>query len=523
MLFNSSIFLFAFLPTVFFLYYLAGSFADRRAAIFVLVVSSFFFYGWWNPNLLSLIVFSVLFNYACGLGIASARQQIWANSLFALGVSVNLGLLGFFKYAGFFATTLNDLLDLGVPAPEIILPIAISFYTFQQIAYLADVRNDLKAERSLLNYALFVTFFPQLIAGPIVHHKEMLPQYQNNPMRHLNLGLIALGVTIFTIGLFKKMIIADTVAVYSSTVFDAAAVGKSISLFEGWTASFAYTFQIYFDFSGYSDMAIGLGLLFGIRLPLNFFSPYKATSIIDFWRTWHMTLSRFLRDYFYYPLGGNRKGRPRRYMNLALTMVLGGLWHGAGWTFVVWGALHGFFLATNHFWRWLRSSNKQSSSPTIVGTWTARLLTFLAVVLAWVFFRAENMDAAMHMLASMFGFNGVSLPLSLKPALGGMAAVMESYGVTFTGMFSNNLIRNPAAAFLVLTALFVLVWAAPSTAQILRSFDETKTWLPRILHESRGRAVAWKPSLKWGLSIGVGLALCVLSLSSVSEFIYFNF
>lgn len=523
MLFNSSIFLFAFLPAVFILYYTAGALAGRRASIFVLVAASFFFYGWWNPNLLPLIVFSVLFNYACGLRIAATQRPHTINALFILGVAVNLGLLGFFKYAGFFASTLNTLLALGVPVPEIILPIAISFYTFQQIAYLADVRNDQKAERSLLNYALFVTFFPQLIAGPIVHHKEVLPQYETNPARRLNLNLLAIGVTIFIIGLFKKMVIADTVALNAGPAFAAVAAGKPISLFESWIGALSYTFQIYFDFSGYSDMAIGLGLMFGIRLPINFFAPYKATSIIDFWRRWHMTLSRFLRDYLYIPIGGNRNGRGRRYRNMLITMVLGGLWHGAGWTFIVWGALHGFYLIVNHFWRWLWRSRERPAKPSWLRTWSARLLTFLVVVLAWVFFRAENMDTALQMLRSMMGLNGLPLPLSLKPALGDLAPVLESYGIAFTGTFSNNVVRNPAGAIILLGLLFVVVWVIPPTAHLLRTFDENKTWLPRIVPELGASSRPWRPSLLWSLTLGVAFAWCVFSLSRVSEFIYFNF
>ena len=523
MLFNSSIFLFAFLPVVFILYYVAGTFADRRISLFVLVAASFFFYGWWNPSLVWLITFSVLFNFACGLGIATTRRGTSATTLFVLGIAVNLGLLAVFKYAGFFATTVNVLLDLGVPVPEIVLPIAISFFTFQQIAYLADVRQDRKAERSLLQYALFVTFFPQLIAGPIVHHKEVRPQYENNPARRLSMNLLALGRTIFTIGLFKKMIIADTVALNARAAFAAAAAGKPISLFESWTAALSYTFQIYFDFSGYSDMAIGLGLMFGIKLPVNFFSPYKATSIIDFWRRWHMTLSRFLRDYLYFPLGGNRKGRGRRYINLLVTMLLGGLWHGAGLTFIVWGALHGFYLVVNHLWRRLKPGRTATGKSSRLGIWAARLLTFLAVVLAWVFFRAENMETALFMLSSMFGLNGVTLPLSLKPALGQLAPALEAYGFAFTGMFSNNVVRNPAAALLILVLLFGVVWVMPSTAHLLRAFDDGKTWLPRLVHESDERTVAWQPSIKWSVSIGAAFALCVLSLSRVSEFIYFNF
>jgi len=267
------------------------------------------------------------------------------------GIVLNLSALGWFKYANFIASTVDRWVEAGFTLAPIVLPLAISFFTFQQIAYLVDAYRTARSEPDWLQYALFVSFFPQLIAGPIVHHREMLPQFDEVGRRGPALRDLEVGATIFAIGLFKKVVIADGVAPWSTEVFESVALGAWPGLVESWGAALAYTFQLYFDFSGYSDMAVGLGLLFGIRLPLNFASPYRATSIVEFWRRWHITLSRFLRDYLYIPLGGNRRGPARRYLNVMITMVLGGLWHGAGWTFIAWGALHGVYLLINYAWR----------------------------------------------------------------------------------------------------------------------------------------------------------------------------
>ena len=297
------------------------------------------------------------------------------------------------------------------------LPLGISFFTFQKIAYLVDAyRGEVRAG-GFLSFALFVTFFPQLIAGPIVHHSEVIPQFGQKSTYRPNLDNLSMGIGIFVLGLAKKTVLADSIATYATPVFRAAQAGADPTLFEAWGGALAYTFQLYFDFSGYSDMAIGLALMFNIRLPINFNSPYKATNIIDFWRRWHITLSRFLRDYLYIPLGGNRHGVARRYANLMLTMLLGGLWHGAGWTFIVWGGLHGIFLVINHFWHALGvgSATTSGARPGSDGS-AARTITFLAVMVAWVFFRAEDFDAATRILAGMAGLNGVQLPASYHGA-----------------------------------------------------------------------------------------------------------
>ena len=350
MLFNSYIFIFLFLPIVLFLYYYTSKYS-KKFSITILVASSLFYYSWWDLNFIYLILFSILFNFYVARFLENdCRAHRFRKLILVLGISANLLLLGVFKYLGFFGSLLNDL-GAEVFVPQLLLPIGISFFTFQQIALLVDTHQGLTRERDFTSYALFVTFFPQLIAGPIVHHAEMLPQFKRRLGRVLDWRLLNVGLFVFVVGLAKKVWVADTLAIYANAAYGAAAAKITLTLAEAWAGTLAYTFQLYFDFSGYSDMATGLALMFGIRLPINFFSPYKARSVIDFWRRWHITLSRFLRDYLYIPLGGNRKGPARRWVNLGLTMVLGGLWHGAALNFVVWGALHGVYLAVNHAWR----------------------------------------------------------------------------------------------------------------------------------------------------------------------------
>ena len=290
-----------------------------------LVLASLFFYGWWNPAYLLLIIGSMLFNYYTGVQLSYRQNRLFLG----IAIALNLALLGYFKYANFFVENISDLAGLGWNIEHIVLPLAISFFTFQQIAYLVDAYRRETSEYNFLHYALFVSFFPQLISGPIVHHKEMLPQFIRETARFIEYRHLAIGISVFILGLFKKVVVADSLAPYSIEAFNAVAAGEMLTFFEAWKGALAYTFQLYFDFSGYSDMAIGLAMLFGIRLPLNFDSPYKANSVIEFWQRWHITLSRFLRDYLYIPLGGNRKGQKRRYLNLMITMLLGGLWHGA--------------------------------------------------------------------------------------------------------------------------------------------------------------------------------------------------
>lgn len=416
MLFNSLEFI-IFLAVVVLTFFLLGHFVGRKAALSFLVAASLVFYGWWNPAYLMLFGASIAGNFSLGRAIENAHREGRAKTAWHLavfGVAANLAVLGYFKYADFFITNLN-MLGADISVLHVILPLAISFFTFQQIAYIADVHQGRVEEHGLLEYALFVSFFPQLIAGPIVHHGEMMPQFKARAFQHFHIDHLVGGLAVFFLGLFKKLVIADAFGVHANRAFEAAHGGAVLSLLEAWSGGLSYTLQLYFDFSGYSDMAIGLALIFGIRLPVNFAAPLRAASIIDFWKRWHMTLSRFLRDYVYIPLGGNRMGRARRYVNLMATMLLGGLWHGAAWTFVVWGGLHGVFLVVNHAWRaaW-RGLRWAPPAPVVwLGCATGWILTFTCVVVGFVFFRAESLGTAIEMLKGMAGMNGTVLPQAL--------------------------------------------------------------------------------------------------------------
>ncbi|MBC2736703.1 MAG: MBOAT family protein [Desulfobacteraceae bacterium] len=421
MLFNSTEFIFYFLPIVLSGFFLIGKLELYRLSVLWLIAASLFFYGWWNPAYLILIIFSISFNFAVGLLIKKKHSK---STLYLIcGILINLSLVGYFKYANFFVDNINHITGSYYHLNTIILPLGISFFTFQQIAYIVDVYKGKVVEHNFYNYALFVSFFPQLVAGPIVHHKELLPQFNIRTNFKIDLNNIGFGLTYFFIGLFKKIILADTLALYATPVFTNAESGELITFFVAWSGAIAYTFQLYFDFSGYSDMAIGIAKLFNINLPLNFFSPYKSFNVIEFWNRWHITLSRFLREYVYIPLGGNRKGNIRRYLNLLITMFLCGLWHGAGWTFIIWGILHGFLLLINHFWRYTRKTFWLMNRESIyVGRSFSRFITFNAVLILWVLFRANSFESAKNILQGMMGKNGFVLPaqiLNIFPPLQG--------------------------------------------------------------------------------------------------------
>lgn len=489
MLFNSFEFIFAFLPATIALYYLSVRFEKLTLAKTVLIMASLAFYAYWDYRYLALLLFSILFNYLVGKILSYKPKK----GTLVIGIIVNLGLLGYYKYADFFLENLNKVAGTSFSLLNIVLPLAISFFTFQQIGFLVDSYRGLTKEYNFLNYLLFVVFFPQLIAGPIVHHKEVIPQFQDKSNFKVNYRHLVLGLLIFSLGLFKKVVVADSLALWATPAFDQA---ESLTFFEAWGAALAYTFQLYFDFSGYSEMAIGLAFLFNINLPINFMSPYKANNIIDFWRTWHITLSTFLKDYLYIPLGGNRKGKARKYANLFITMVLGGLWHGAGWTFIIWGVLHGLYNMINHGYRdmkkklFARWGNKRSSLETAAAKeegssgllnklsfLPARLLTFLAVVFAWVFFRAETFDDAVKVLKGMAGMNG-------------FAAGKQTY------LPAGNL------ELFILFLIFLWVSFAPNTIEIAQKL---------------------KPNTKWAIFISTVLITALLFIMRENEFLYFQF
>ncbi len=485
LLFNSYIFIFFFLPITFFVYFYLNKKHWTEASKVFLVLASLFFYSWWNIVYLPLILVSMLFNYMVGkeLSLHSQKNRNYApKKLLAFGIVANLALLGYFKYADFFIFNANRALGTDVPLLHLALPLAISFYTFQQIAYLVDsYRQETKGD-DFLNYAVFVTFFPQLIAGPIVHHSEMMPQFaklKNKVKNHYN---IALGLFIFSIGLFKKVVIADTFAIWATKGFD---VAPTLNMLEAWVTSLSYTFQLYFDFSGYADMAIGLALLFNIKIPMNFFSPYKATSIQDFWRRWHITLSRFLKHYLYIPLGGNRKGEIRTYTNLFTTFLLGGIWHGAGWTFVLWGALHGMALVVHRAWQ------KLGFKMHFLLAW---FITFNFVNITWVFFRAQNFESAIKVLKGMF-MGEFILPASITKYIEGA----KEFGWTL-GNWS-KLYANETYLGVWFIAAFIMVLFLPNSMQLKKKF---------------------KPNLLYMFWTIIGF-LSIFMLYRKSEFIYFNF
>jgi len=452
------------------------------------------------------------------VSLGGAPKQPNKKPILIFGVIVNLGLLAYFKYANFFVDNLNNIAGTDIVLEQIILPLAISFFTFQQIAYLVDAWRGETKEYNFLHYCLFVTFFPQLIAGPIVHHKEMLPQFAKDVVYKLRSKHLAIGLTIFAIGLFKKVVLADGISVYASPVFDAAEAGVVLTFFEAWGGSLAYTFQLYFDFSGYSDMAIGIARMFGIRLPLNFNSPYKATSIIDFWRKWHITLSRFLKDYLYIPLGGSRQGKSRRYANLMITMLLGGLWHGAGWTFVLWGALHGFYLIINHGWRVI-FKNKRKTKFGALFAWT---LTFIALIVSWVPFRAESLEGAGNILAGMFGLNGFVLPESYLGHLNHLAG-LGNYLLAIGWEFGDAGLFKGVKEVAGLLLLLLISVAFPNTQQIMRRYRPAFETYQGEIKRLNYRWLEWRPTKTWGIFTATIFVLAVLGLTRVSEFLYFQF
>ncbi|MBO0738161.1 MAG: MBOAT family protein [Alphaproteobacteria bacterium] len=492
MLFNSYTFILAFLPATFCGYHGLRQIGLDRAAVGFLGLASLFFYGWWNPFYLVLLIALILANFVLArrLVLLAVERRTARRAVLAIGIVGNLAVLGYFKYANFLVTNIDHLRGVHAAIATVVLPLGISFFTFQKIALLVDAYGRKIQALSFLDFLLFVSFFPQLIAGPIVHHSEVVPQFGRRG--RVASDTIALGAAIFTIGLCKKVLLADPLAHCVAPPFDAAAAGDLPTAAAAWTGALAYTLQLYFDFSGYSDMAAGSALLLGVRLPLNFASPYKAENIIDFWRRWHMTLSRFLRDYLYIPLGGNRRGSRRRYLNLLITMLLGGLWHGAGWTFVLWGGLHGLYLAVNHGWRGLRARTGGffgQSSPA--GCAAARAITFIAVVVAWVLFRADDLPAAVTMLKAMAGANG----------LGSLAVHGSSWQL--------------------IAPLLAVVWVAPNTQQITGYIPPNAIAVP--FDPALPAPLAWRPSPGRAILCGGLFAVALLSLSHVSEFLYFQF
>jgi len=500
MLFNSFIFILLFLPVTLLGTFFINRYISRRAAIIWLLSASLFYYGYDDHRYTILIIMSMAFNYIVGSIIVNDivyKGRSYTKTLLIFGVACNLALLGYFKYANFFIENIDKIFNIHAQVLEVLLPIGISFYTFQQIAYLVDSYRKLTKGYNLFDYCLFVVFFPQLIAGPIVHHKEMITQFKNKQAFKFLPENFSEGFSMFSIGLLKKVILADGIAQYANPVFNYAGTGGHVSFLVAWLGALAYTFQIYFDFSGYSDMAIGLGRMLGVRLPVNFNSPYKANNIIDFWRRWNMTLSRFLKEYLYFALGGNRKGKLRRYINLMLTMILGGLWHGASWTFVFWGGLHGAYLCVNHAWVIVKKQFGMSEQSGQLFKMFSKLITFLSVVIAWVFFRASTFSSAFNMIKGMFGFNGLALP---------------------TG-YSTQLYFG-AQELVFIAILFLIILFLPNSQQFV-----SKNFLGKVTDGNvlSAELAMNKVNIGWAILFSLAFVFCLLFTVTPASFIYFRF
>ncbi|MDR6918133.1 D-alanyl-lipoteichoic acid acyltransferase DltB (MBOAT superfamily) [Pseudomonas sp. 3296] len=499
MIFSSWQFILIFLPISFFVYFWLNHRRLITAGKVWLVAASLFFYAYWDVQYLPLILGSIFLNFAIGTGLAQAHEQSLretkkphhgANRKIVLttGIAANLLLLGYFKYTDFLLSNINIIAGTNFPLPHILLPLAISFFTFTQIVYLVDSYRGETAEYDLLNYSLFVTFFPHLIAGPIVHHRQIMPQFSSRWTLTRRYPNILKGLFIFSIGLFKKVVIADHFAVWATAGFDG---GQTLGFFAAWATSLSYTFQLYFDFSGYCDMAIGASLLFNVWLPINFNSPYKALSIQDFWRRWHITLSNFLRDYLYIPLGGNRSGEYRTYFNLFATFVLGGLWHGATWMFVIWGAMHGAALVIHRFWARLR----RPMTPAL-----AWFVTFMFVNITWVFFRAKTMDDAWRVLSGMVDF---------RSAFGHTSAPVPTSDLAWGGWLSDLALQVTPAS---------LVGQLPTFAAIIIAF--TIIAQKNSMEMATGAIGRWKVTYS---AVLFSVAICFTLAATSSVFLYFNF
>jgi alginate O-acetyltransferase complex protein AlgI len=552
MLFNSYSFIFLFLPITVMGYVAVNRFGARSASLGWLIACSIVFYGAWNPINLAIILPSIGINY---LLASQIRRQIdraeagerMASLLLWAGIVFNIGFLGYFKYKNFFFESINQAFAAQLPIIEIALPLGISFITFQKIAFLVDVRGGAIRQFTLFDFLTFVFFFPQLIAGPIVHYREMMPQFQTIDKK-LDAENLAVGCTLFAMGLFKKVVFADGIAAYVPAAFAATAHGQSVTFFASWMAALAYTFQIYFDFSGYTDMALGLARIFGIRLPMNFNSPLKSVSIIEFWSRWHITLTRFLTAYVYTPVvmrltrARMQSGKPvltrkkptlEAFIVLAawptvLTMFLSGFWHGAGYTYLVWGLLHGGYLVVNHGWRQWRPKWPAATYERVMRPIGA-ILTFLAVVIAMVLFRASSLPSAARMLHGMTGMDGVSIPQPILTRLGGAGRLFEQLGVTADVTSGATF----ALATTWILVLFVIIVAAPNSLQLLRNYQPALYFsepsgaapAPQSTAASRltSRPITVRWTHAWAGAVAAFFVFGALGLNRISEFLYWQF
>jgi len=505
MVFSSLEFIYLFLMPTLLVFIILRYLALEKAIIWWLIIASLLFYAWWSVYYLALLLTSVIVNFALHKLLLKKSSRV----ILTLGTIANLATLAYFKYADFLIANVNKIAGTEFPLLHVILPLAISFFTFQQISFLFDTYHQKIADCNFAKYCLFVVFFPQLIAGPIVLQKHTIPQFNLAVFRKPLFMNLAVGGTLFAIGLFKKIVFADSMAPYANDVFNLAHLGNSVPTEAAWLGIFAYTFQIYFDFSGYCDMALGLARMFGITLPINFNSPYQAHNIVDFWRRWHMTLSAFLRDYLYIPFGGSRYGKVRQYQALMLTMLLGGLWHGASWNFVFWGFLHGLYLAINHGWSALTKDSLFSEYiPSVVLKSLSHIITLLAVMFAWVFFRAENFSDALLVIDGLLGQT-------------------QYYNTKAWGA----LLNDNSMLWLKIGGLSIIVLFLPNAIELTR-FYRPVLKIKEMLRKTSGLSgyiksqLLWRPSMNWSVIIGAMASVSLLFLyqaNNLTEFIYFNF
>jgi D-alanyl-lipoteichoic acid acyltransferase DltB (MBOAT superfamily) len=543
MLFNSHEFIFVFLPVTLAGFFVLGL-SSRNLALGWIVVASLAFYAWWRPINVLIIAPSILVNFVLARWLlrltADKGRAGPARLVLLLGIAFNIVFLGYFKYANFLATAANDLVGTNFVLTQVVLPLGISFITFQKIAFLIDVHGRRVSSFTLRDYGLFVLFFPQLIAGPIVHYREMMPQFQQARCRWDSEN-IAVGLSLFVFGLFKKVVLADGISEHVTPIYEMATAGSEITLFPAWIAAIGFTLQIYFDFSGYSDMALGLARFFGVRLPANFDSPLKATNIIDFWLRWHMTLTRFLTAYLYNPLVlwltrrrmarklpglGGRTPSAAAFFGLLvgptmLTMSVSGLWHGAGYLFILWGLLHGVYLSVNHAWRLFGPrnwSNRETYDKFMRPT--GFVLTFLSVAVAMVLFRSTNVGAAKELLQGMVGLNGISLPQQIHAHLGPLKSLLQSFVSASTVMSAQEF----AIAMAWLGVLLVAALLLPNTLELTARYE------PALGVRSKPagllsllRALDWTPTAPWAVAMSVLVVPAVMRLGGKSEFLYWQF
>ena len=466
MLFNSYEFIFCFLPAFLIIFYLALRYCKFTVALTAVVGASLFFYGFWNPPYLVLLLLSIGLNYAGYRMIVNLLAQNRAKAAKVVAgvvIAADLLSIGYFKYFNFLAENLAALLNIPFEPYTIFLPLGISFFTFQCIAFILDSLKQERAEVkncSLLEFAAFISFFPQLIAGPIVHAHELIPQLRDKERLKFSPANLADGFVIFFIGLAKKILIADMLSPFANQIFNAAQAGETISFFVALYGMLAYSLQLYFDFSGYSDMAYGLALLIGVKLPVNFNSPYKARSLVEFWTRWHITLSRFLRDYVYIPLGGNRHGSFRRFRNLLATMLIGGIWHGAGWTFIIWGGMHGAGLVINHFWKMLGDKYLLLGRLRNTAVWKvfASVLTLVFVFLLWIVFRSENFTGVKMMFEGLCGLNGFVLPEQILAVLPGFVRKFVDGAATMVLLGNGSIMKFVSESVLIFGSLLLALF-----------------------------------------------------------------